>query len=111
MKILELTALCIVLCCFFASCSNALNYTGSARNTGILADDAAVSSIKQEIEDRENSLLAAEGDVFWTASGTSWHESYKCSYLTNSKTIYHGTVEQAQLEGKSKPCSRCSSGK
>ena len=103
----KILALCIILACFFASCSNAVDGT---RNTGILADEGAVSSIKQEIEDRENSLLAAEGDVFWTASGTSWHESYKCSYLSNSKTIYHGTVEEAKLEGKSKPCSRCSSG-
>lgn len=106
MKKTKIILLCLALC-LLASCSeNATN----TRNTGILANDEVVSSIKQEIEDRENSLLAADGDVFWTPSGTSWHENYKCSYLTNSKTIYHGTVDEAKLEGKTKPCSRCSSG-
>ena len=105
MKKTKVILLCLALC-LLASCSE--NVT-DARNTGILANDEVVSSIKQEIEDRENSLLAADGDVFWTPSGTSWHESYKCSYLTNSKTIYHGTVDEAKLEGKTKPCSRCSS--
>ena len=106
MKKTKIILLCLILC-LLTSCSE--NATDT-RNTGILANDEVVSSIKQEIEDRENSLLAAEGDVFWTASGTSWHESYKCSYLTNSKTIYHGTIDEAKLDGKTKPCSKCSSG-
>jgi hypothetical protein len=77
------------------------------RNTGILADDAAVSSIRQEIADRENELLANEDDVFWTPSGTIWHGSTNCSYLSNSKIIYHGSVEEARLDGKERPCDRC----
>ena len=105
MKIVKILAFGLVAFGFLVSCSNNVD---STRNTGILANDEVVSSIKQEIEDRENSLLAVDGDVFWTPSGTNWHESYKCSYLTNSKTIYHGTVEEAKLEGKEKVCERCS---
>ena len=105
MKIVKILAFGFVVVCYLVSCSNNIN---STRNTGILANDEVVSSIKQEIEDRENSLLAVDGDVFWTPSGTNWHESYKCSYLSNSKTIYHGTVEEAKLEGKEKACERCS---
>ncbi|MBO5716109.1 MAG: hypothetical protein J6S23_06960 [Clostridia bacterium] len=105
MKIIKIIALCLIVVCFFASCSN---NSDKIRNTGILANDEAISSIKQEIEDKENSYLAAEGDVFWTSSGTNWHQSYKCSYLSNSKTIYHGTIEEAKLEGKVKACERCS---
>jgi hypothetical protein len=106
MKNIKIIFLCI-LAIILVSCSNKVTDT---RNTGVLANDDVVSSVKQEIDDKENSLLAAEGDVFWTKSGTSWHESYTCSYLSNSKAIYHGTIHEAKLEGKIKPCSRCSSG-
>lgn len=74
----------------------------------IAADDDTVASVKRELEDMEISLLASEGDVFWTKSGTLWHSSYKCSYIINSKTVYHGSVEDAMLEGKVKACERCS---
>ncbi len=77
------------------------------RYTGILASDEVIASIKKEMEDRENSLMAAEGDVFWTASGSLWHSTYKCSYIINSKNIYHGTLEEAKLAGKVSPCKRC----
>lgn len=105
MKKVKIPVLYLFVLCFLVSCSQSI---GSGRNTGILADDKAVSSIKQEIEDKENSLLAAEGDVFWTPSGSLWHETYECGYLKNSKTIYHGTVEEARIEGKKGSCERCS---
>jgi hypothetical protein len=104
MKSIKITALCILIVAVFSSCVN--NITGT-RNTGILADDEAVSSVKQKIEDMENSLLANDGDVFWTPSGTIWHGSLDCSYLVNSKTVYHGSVEQAKLEGKERACEKC----
>ena len=78
------------------------------KNSGILADSDVIASIKQEIADKENSLLAAEGDVFWTPSGSLWHATYECGYLKNSRTIYHGTVEEAKREGKQSACERCS---
>ena len=105
MKKVKIIVLYLLVLCFLASCSQSIN---SGRNTGILADDEAVSSIRQEIADKENSLLAAEGDVFWTPSGSLWHATYECGYLKNSKTIYHGTVEEAKREGKQSACERCS---
>ena len=79
-------------------------------NNGILANEEVVSSIRQELANKENSLLANPGDVFWTASGTLWHSTYTCSYLRNSKTVYHGTLEEARLEGKLSSCERCGAG-
>lgn len=81
--------------------------SGIDKSIGILADEAAVSSIRQELDDMENALLAANGDVFWTKSGSIWHTSHKCSYLSRSKVIYHGSVEEAMLEGKLRGCTRC----
>lgn len=97
---------CIVLImlAIFASCS--VN-EDTQRYTGVLANDEVIASVKQEIEDRENSLLATEGDVFWTASGKLWHATYSCSYIINSKNIYHGTIDDALLAGKESPCRRC----
>ena len=91
-------------------CLNSCNTHGEEnRKNGILANADVVSSIRQKLEDRENSLLAARGDVFWTPTGSLWHTSYKCGYLSKSKTVYHGTVEQAKLEGKLGLCKRCAS--
>ena len=107
MKLVKLTILSIIVCLLLPSC---VQKSDGARYTGMLANESVVSSIRQDIENKENSLLANEGDVFWTESGKLWHESYKCSYLANSKTILHGTVEEAKLAGKEKVCERCSSG-
>ena len=104
MKSIKITVLCILVVSVFTAC---VNNTTKTRNTGILANDEAVSSVKQEIEDMKNSLLANEGDVFWTPSGTIWHGSIDCSYLVNSKTIYHGSIEEAKLEGKERACEKC----
>lgn len=107
MKFINLAMLCLMLCFILPSC---ISKNEDARYTGMRADENVVSSIRQNIENKENSLLASDGDVFWTESGKLWHGSYKCSYLANSKTILHGTIEEAKLAGKEKACERCSSG-
>lgn len=104
MKNTKIAVICLFVALFCFSC---VSRTNESRNMGILANDEAVSSVKQEIADRENSLLANENDVFWTPSGTIWHGSTDCSYLANSKTIYHGSIEQAKLEGKERACEKC----
>jgi hypothetical protein len=96
--------LCFALALILISCDSP---TKQSRNTGILANNKVVSSIKQEMADKENLLLANKDDVFWTPSGSIWHASYECSYLANSKIIYHGTVEEAKLDGKGRACERC----
>ena len=104
MKTVKTLLLCLFLTLTVASCA-----MGSAGEgfIGILADGETVSSVRAELEEKENSLLASEGDVFWTPSGTLWHTTYKCSYISRSKTVYHGTLEEAKLDGKSGACSAC----
>ena len=104
MKYTKLMVLCFALALILISCDSP---TKQSRNTGILANNKVVSSIKQEMADKENLLLANKDDVFWTPSGSIWHASYECSYLANSKVIYHGTVEEAKLDGKGRACERC----
>lgn len=107
MKKFSFLIICILLALIISSCTVAGFDYGSG---GILADEETIASIKKEMEDRENSLLADDGDVFWTPSGTLWHASYKCRYIANSKTVYHGTVEEARLDGKKNACTACTAG-
>ncbi len=105
MKIIKIVTIFLALCLILPACSSKNN---EEKYTGMLANEEVVSSIRQDIQDKENSLKAGDGDVFWTESGKLWHETYECSYLKNSKTILHGTLEEAKLEGKEKACDRCS---
>lgn len=107
MRIIKLAVFSLALCLIFSACAYQNEDMGY---TGMRANESVVSSIRQDIQDKENSLLASDGDVFWTESGSLWHGSYKCSYLANSKTILHGTIEEAKLAGKERACERCSSG-
>lgn len=99
MKIITFAIIILVLFIVLSACSLQKD---NDRYTGIQANESVVSSIRQDIEDKENSLLANENNVFWTESGKLWHKSYDCSYLANSKTVLHGTLEEAKLEGKEK---------
>lgn len=104
MNILKLFIFCALFSLILTSC---LYVESNDKNGGVLLNQDVLSSILKDMEDRENSLLAEDGDVFWTPSGSIWHASYECSYLSNSKEIYHGTVEEAMLDGKERACSRC----
>ena len=103
MKILKILVICLAFLCIFSSCKN----DKLSANGGILLDKYVLSSILKENEDRENSLMANDGDVFWTPSGKIWHASSDCSYLSNSKEIIHGTPDEARLAGKTGECSKC----
>ena len=93
---------------------------------GVLLDDEKISEIKNEVlsgiiekDTEENSTEAntssekenndeKDGIVYWTESGSVWHESAGCSHLKNSTKIVSGSVADAQKAGKSKACTRCS---
>ncbi len=45
--------------------------------------------------------------VYFTPNGTVYHLRKDCSSLSRSKEILEGTVEDAYLEGKEKPCKQC----
>lgn len=47
---------------------------------------------------------SADGTVYWTPNGKSYHTTKSCSTLSRSKTILEGTLEES---GKSDPCDRC----
>ena len=104
MNILKPLIFFVLLSLILTSCSQSKENENIG---GVLVDDDVISSIMKDIEDKENSLLAEDGDVFWTASGSIWHATYECSYLSNSKEIYHGSVDEAMLSGKERACLRC----
>lgn len=103
MKIAKIFIICLVFLSIFSSCKNDM----LSSDGGVLLDKDVLSSILKENEDRENSLVANEGDVFWTPSGKIWHSSSDCSYLSKSKEIIHGTPDEARLAGKTGECSKC----
>ena len=49
-------------------------------------------------------------NVYWVPKGTVYHSTSSCSYLDRSQRIYHGTVSEARMNGKSRGCSRCANG-
>ncbi len=51
----------------------------------------------------------ADGEkiCFYTAGGTVWHYDAGCASLSHSKNVCEGTVTQAILAGKARPCTRC----
>ena len=104
MSIFRFLVFCVVFVAIFTSCSSG---STDGKNQGILVDRDVLSSILKDVQDKEDSLLAEDGDVFWTPSGSMWHASVNCSYLSNSKEIYHGSLDEARLAGKEKECSRC----
>lgn len=47
------------------------------------------------------------GTVYWTPNGEKYHTTRDCPTLSRSKTIYSGTVAEAQANGKSEECKVC----
>lgn len=86
-----------------SSCSDDKMYV----NIGKRVDNDMISSIRNDIEDMKDPIIAEEGDVFWTPSGTIWHIYSDCTFIAKSKNILHGTPEEAKTAGMEKECSRC----
>lgn len=88
----------------FTGCTDAKTYGNTVKVNG-----SVISSVSKEVESKTDPLSDdIEGCVFWTKSGAFWHTSIDCHYLSRSKTIIHGTVEDAMFAGKSSICSSCS---
>ena len=104
MSIFRFLVFCVIFLVVLTSC---LHSGTDEKNQGILVDGDVLSSILKDLQDKEDSLLAKDGDVFWTPSGALWHASAECSYLSNSKEIFHGSLDEAMLAGKERECSRC----
>ena len=54
-------------------------------------------------------LSDADGDraCYYTVGGAVWHYDPSCASLSQSENVQGGTVEQAMLAGKTRPCARC----
>lgn len=104
MNISKILIFCMLLALTLTSCSGG---TKIEKDLGILVTDEVLSSIVKDMQDKGDSSLADDGDVFWTPSGKIWHKSSECSYLSSSKEIYHGSIEEAMLEGKERQCTKC----
>ena len=51
-----------------------------------------------------------ESCVYWVPKGYSYHSTKDCVALFNSKTILHGSLDEAKEAGKYDPCSKCVGG-
>lgn len=127
MKILIKTSSVIILILLTLSLF-ACDFDESKNNLsgGMLLNDEKMSQIKQEIlsgeetesesenivsstesEDTSDSGNASNKIVYWSITGSVWHESISCSHINNNPDIMAGTVNQAIEAKKTKPCSRC----
>ena len=95
----------ILLVLSLVSCANKTE----PRNTGVKANKEILASIYKSIEEKKNPILADEGDVFWTPTGTLWHTDSLCTSLARSEVILHGSVDEAMTAGKERECLRCAS--
>ena len=83
------------------------NASGEYGSTGKRIDNEVFASIRDEIGNKKDPELAVDGEVFWTPTGTIWHLCSDCSFIKDSKTVLHGTVDEAKTAGMEKGCSRC----
>lgn len=99
----------IIVCTVFAALiMTACSGEDDPRNSGKKADEELLEEIYQELLEQKQPIYAEEGDVFWSPGGSIWHEDAECSSLARSKTILHGTVEEALTAGKERACLKCS---
>lgn len=105
------------------SITNAISQ-GKKRPCKICAEDVeyteVTEDITQEIEDQTENISSEKYPkdymedgtllVYWTKSGTVWHESLSCPSLANTvkNNIFYGTSEDAIVAGKERACKKCS---
>ncbi|PWM55728.1 MAG: hypothetical protein DBX91_15695 [Subdoligranulum variabile] len=110
--------ICITLCVCLLLFSFACSASSSSKTEEEIRQDNL-----QKLEDAA-SVAAEQGTDFWsnvesdihevdencvyfTPNGKSFHSTKDCVALVNSKTILSGTLEEAIMQGKSDPCSKC----
>lgn len=84
------------------------------------ADDTSVeegsASVDGETSNADNSNGSSNDNgnkdessntVYWTKSGSVWHTTSECRYLSKSTNILSGSIEEAKEAGKAKACSGC----
>ena len=105
------------------SIANAISQ-GKKRPCKICAEDVeyteATEFVTQEIEDQTENISSEKYPkdyledgtllVYWTKSGSVWHESLSCPSLANSvkDNIFCGSSDEAIAAGKERACKKCS---
>ena len=74
-----------------------------------LTESSTMASVStQTAQSAPESEAAVPDVVYWTESGTVYHITDQCGTLKNSTSILHGSVEEAMLAKKERPCKSCS---
>ena len=76
----------------------------------VLSREEQITLYEQRLEEQSEPNVTAKGTVYWSKSGSKYHNDPKCSHLQNAKELYSGTVAQAANYGADSPCSRCAGG-
>ena len=75
-----------------------------------LADQfTATETVEEETESEESEETRepADGVVYWTESGSVFHERLSCGHLSKKNEIISGSIEEAIAEGKARGCAFC----
>jgi hypothetical protein len=95
-----------------ASCGHLKNSKSVQSGTLAEARGAGKEKLCATCAKRDESVQAespCDGDrsCYYTPGGTVWHYDRSCSALSHSENVQEGTVNEAMLQGKSRPCARC----
>ena len=115
MRYLRVVLLCVLAAVFLASCDARADgfYTGEVLGSEAL--ESIIASVgtdtpttKGQEETRTPETEPPEDGVYyWTEKGNVWHTRRDCSYLSESKDVFEGSIDNAVEAGKERPCSRC----
>ena len=91
-------------------CGHLKNSRSVTQGTLAQALAAGKASLCKTCAKKENTTQSNTGNdraCYYTTGGTVWHYDSSCALLLHSKDVRTGTVEQAMLAGKLRPCTRC----
>ena len=92
------------------------DYTSKIEDSSILEGDDSQTeddSVTQVISTFQQTDCTATSNeiivsvVYWTESGSVWHNKKDCSALARSKSIMNGSIHDAVEAGKERVCKRC----
>lgn len=72
--------------------------------TNLTENDNNVDTLESSCD---TETIADNSIVYWTEKGSVWHLYKDCGYLSKSKDIKSGSVQNAVDDGKDKLCSSC----
>ena len=115
MRRIGFVLVCVLVVVSLASCSDSRDgfYTGEILGSealeSILASVGTDTPTTKQQEDTKSPETAPpeDGVYYWTEKGSVWHTLRDCSYLSESQNVFEGSMDNAVVAGKERPCSRC----